>query len=196
MNAFKTPKGTQLPFLRLQGKDYLQIMHRLVWFREDHPDWSLVTEIQTHNDAVAVVLAKILDAQGRVLAVGHKQQTAKGFAAYLEKAESGAIGRALAFLGYGTAHAQELEEDESTPMNELADSPAPSTPSFKGGGPSLPQLNRLYAIYMANGWTPQDVQGLMLKKFGFTVSAQLNKAQYEELCDYLQKNKPNDGNIS
>ena len=26
--------------MKLKGKDYLQVMWRLVWFREDHPDWA------------------------------------------------------------------------------------------------------------------------------------------------------------
>ena len=27
--------------MKLKGKDYLQVAWRLVWFREDHPDWPL-----------------------------------------------------------------------------------------------------------------------------------------------------------
>lgn len=123
MNYFKTPKGTQLPFLNLKGKDYLQVAHRLVWFRETHPGWTILTEIKQHDELESVVCAKILDDTGRILATAHKQQSAKGFAAHLEKAEAGAVGRALAFLGFGTTHAQELEEDESTPIEQLPDSP-------------------------------------------------------------------------
>lgn len=124
MNYFKTPKGTELPFLNLKGKDYLQVAHRLVWFREEKADWAILTEIKEHDETQSIVVAKILDSSGRILAMGTKQQSAKGFAAHLEKAESGAIGRALAFLGYGTAHAQELEEDAED-MSQLSDSPLP-----------------------------------------------------------------------
>jgi hypothetical protein len=73
----------------------------------------------------------------------------------------------------------------------LADSPSPRKPS----GPTEPQLKRLFAISQANGWAPGDAQKLMLKKFGTATSATLTKFQYEELCDFLQKNKPDDGNI-
>ena len=128
MSSFKTPKGTNLPFLNLKGKDYLQVAHRLVWFREEHPLWTIITEIKQHDEVESVVCAKILDENGRILATAHKQQSAKGFAAHLEKAEAGAVGRALAFLGFGTTHAQELEEDESTPMEQLPDSPMARKP--------------------------------------------------------------------
>jgi hypothetical protein len=124
MHTFKTPKGTELPFLNLKGKDYLQVAHRIVWFREAHPDWTILTKIVHFNAEWAVVEATISDAAGKVLSNAHKTQTAKGFpGGYLEKAEAGAVGRALAFIGYGTAFAQELEEDEDVPMSAIADSP-------------------------------------------------------------------------
>lgn len=126
MATFKTPKGTELPFLILKGKEYLQVAHRIVWFREEKPDWTIEPTIITFNENIAVVKAEIMDPSGRVLASAHKTQLAKAFpGAHLEKAEAGAVGRALAFLGYGTAQAQELEEDDSGPMEGLADSPLP-----------------------------------------------------------------------
>lgn len=126
MNTFKTPKGTHLPFLNLKGKDYLQVAHRIVWFREEHPDWTIETNIHTLNEQVAIVSAEINDSTGHTLARGHKMQTAKGFpGGYLEKAESGAVGRALAFLGYGTAFAQELEDEDTSDLSTFADSPIP-----------------------------------------------------------------------
>lgn len=126
MSTFRTPKGTELPFLNLKGKDYLQVAHRIVWFREDHPDWTIETSIHTLNNEVAIVSAEITDSAGKTLARGHKMQTAKGFpGGYLEKAESGAVGRALAFLGYGTAHAQELEDEDANDLSTFADTPLP-----------------------------------------------------------------------
>ncbi|MCA2654522.1 hypothetical protein [Microcystis sp. M061S2] len=123
MSTFKTPKGTELPFLNLKGKDYLQVAHRIVWFREERPDWSIETSIVEHSNDSALVLAEIKDPGGRTIARAHKSQLRAQFpGGYLEKAESGAVGRALAFLGYGTAFAQELEEDGED-LSQLADSP-------------------------------------------------------------------------
>lgn len=102
-------------FMKLKGKDYLPVAWRLVWFREEHPDWGITTEIVEHNiaDGVAVVRAAVYngsDSYTPPLASGHKMETRKDFPDYLEKAETGAIGRALAALGYGTQFALELEE--------------------------------------------------------------------------------------
>lgn len=124
MNTFKTPKGTELPFLNLKGKDYLQVAHRIVWMREEKPDWTIETTIHTLTPEVAVVMCEISDPTGKVLSKAHKMQTAKGFpGGFLEKAESGAVGRALAFLGYGTAHAQELEDEDPQDLSTFSDTP-------------------------------------------------------------------------
>lgn len=114
---FETKKGTKLPFLNLRGKPYLQVAHRLVWFREDHPDWSIETEVQT-NGVESMSKAIIRDEAGRIIATAHKKETAEGFGDHLEKSETGSIGRALALIGYGTQFAPELDEGE-----RLADSP-------------------------------------------------------------------------
>jgi hypothetical protein len=111
--TFKTPKGTELPFLNLKGKDYLQVQHRLIWFREEKPDWGIATEFLQLTENVAIARATITDPQGRVIAQGTKAETPESFAGgYIEKAESGSIGRALAFIGYGTQFAQELDDEQ------------------------------------------------------------------------------------
>jgi hypothetical protein len=126
MKTFKTPKGTELPILNLRGKDYLQVMHRLVWFREDRPVWGIETEILAHDDKGAIARAVIKDEQGRVVAVSHKTETAQGFPDFIEKSETGAIGRALALIGYGTQFcADELDEGE-----RIVDSPATNKPAL------------------------------------------------------------------
>lgn len=107
---FKTPKGTVLPLLDMRGKPYLQVAHRLVWFREEHPDWSIQTEMTaTNTDALAKAI--ITKPDGQIMATAHKFEDKQGFGDYREKAETGAIGRALALCGFGTQFcADELEE--------------------------------------------------------------------------------------
>lgn len=112
MNTFKTAKGTELPVLNLKGKDYLEVKYRLIWFREEHPDWTIETQLVAAEDKSAMMKATVKDESGRVLATSHKVENAAGFPDYLEKAETGAIGRALALCGYGTQFAHELEEGE------------------------------------------------------------------------------------
>lgn len=132
--TFKTPKGTELPMLDLRGKPYLQVAHRLVWFREEHPDWSIQTEMVEKANyegspiryaifRASIIMTKV-PRQGSigypdiVLATATGQESSNDFPDYIEKAETKAIGRALAMCGYGTQFAPELDEGE-----RLADAP-------------------------------------------------------------------------
>lgn len=118
--VLETPKGRKLPLADIKGKPYLQVAHRLVWFREVNPDWTIETEaVEINTEKMyAIFRAKIADPSGRVIATATKAESIKGFSDYLEKAETGAIGRALALCGYGTQFEPELDEGV-----RLADAP-------------------------------------------------------------------------
>jgi SNF2 family DNA or RNA helicase len=97
----------------LRGKDYLEVKHRLRWFREEHPTWSIETSYLEISDKAAFANAIIKDEAGRIIATAHKYEDKVGFGDYREKAETGAIGRALALIGYGTQFcADELDEGD------------------------------------------------------------------------------------
>lgn len=99
--------------MQLKGRDYLQVAWRLVWFREDHPDWSIDATALAMDDDHAVFKAVICDADGVQKCSGHGSESKRDFGDYLEKAETKAVGRALAMLGYGTQFAaDELDEGE------------------------------------------------------------------------------------
>jgi hypothetical protein len=119
MKTFKTEKGTELPISEILGKDYLEVKYRLVWFREEHPLWGIETEILSFDKTMALSKATIKDENGRILTQSVKMETPQGFPDFIEKSETGAIGRALALLGYGTQFAPEVEEGE-----RIVDSPA------------------------------------------------------------------------
>lgn len=123
MKTVKTPKGTELPVISLKGKDYLQVAHRLQWFNETETNFNIETNIIRAEKDESIIQAKICvtNAAGMVVksASATKREDAKGFGDHLEKAETGAIGRALALLGYGTQFAI-ADLDEGT---RLADSP-------------------------------------------------------------------------
>ena len=106
--------------INLKGKEYLPVAARLVWFRQDHPDWSIITtpvEINLEKQ-FAIFSASIMNADGKIIATGTKMETVKDFGDYLEKSETGSVGRALAMCGYGTQFAPELSEGA-----RFADSP-------------------------------------------------------------------------
>lgn len=98
--------------------DYLPVAARIAWFRREHPDWSIITKIVELANKAVVMKAVIKDAGGRVIATARKKETEIGFPDYIEKAETGAVGRALAMCGYGTLQAPEFDE-----ADRLADSP-------------------------------------------------------------------------
>ena len=112
MNSFKTEKGTEIPIGQIKGKDYLEVKWRLVWFREERETWSIQTEFISHTDDAAFAKATIRDESGNIMATAHKYEDVRGFGDFREKAETGAIGRALALVGYGTQFAPELEEGD------------------------------------------------------------------------------------
>ena len=117
--TYRTTKGTELPLLNLRDKEYLEVKYRLVWFREDHPDWRTQTEIISHDKDNSLVCAKIFDSSCNLMSMAHKTEDRRGFPDHLEKCETSAIGRALALVGYGTQFcADELDEGE-----RIVDSP-------------------------------------------------------------------------
>jgi hypothetical protein len=117
---FVTPKGTELPLLNMRGKEYLEVKYRIVWFREEHPDWSIETEYVQVTEASAFAKAIIRTEEGRVVTTSHKFEDRKGFPDFIEKAETGAIGRALALIGYGT----QFCADDLNEGHRIVDAPA------------------------------------------------------------------------
>lgn len=107
--------------MKLKGKEYLQVMWRLVWFREDKPNWSLDSTVLEMDENHAVFKAVICDENGQQKSVGHGSESRRDFGDFLEKAETKAVGRALAMLGYGTQFAPDLDEG-----TRIVDSPVPT----------------------------------------------------------------------
>ena len=107
-------------FLNLKGKQYLPVAPRIAWFREDHADWSITTKPvpELSGADYCTFHAQVCDRNHIVIATAHKTEHEKHFPDFREKAETGAIGRALALCGYGTLFAQELEEPV-TPAGDM-----------------------------------------------------------------------------
>ena len=118
----------QRALIRLQGKAYLPVAARLVWFREQHPDWGIQTEIVeiNHEKQFAVFRATVRDAEGRTISTATKKEDAKGFGDYIEKAETGSVGRALGMAGFGTDSDPDMDDGKNGDAAHIVDSPQAS----------------------------------------------------------------------
>jgi hypothetical protein len=153
--------------ITLQGKDYLPVAFRVMWFRDEHPDYGIQTSaiVLDTERGIAVFEARVTDETGRVLSTGTKSETLKGFSDFIEKAETGAIGRALGMLGYGTQFAPELDEGE-----RIVDSPQ------RPSGQPQPAPGNCSTCHVAIG---PGLVASSVKAYGRPLCAEHMKAAYE-----------------
>ncbi len=93
---------------KVNGSDYLEVKWRLVWLRDVHPDAVIDTDLVEHDAQHAIVRARVTLPTGAA-ATGWGSEGIDDFTNYIEKAETKAIGRALAGLGFGTQFCPDFE---------------------------------------------------------------------------------------
>ena len=108
---------------KLKGKDYLEVKYRIQWFRTEHPAGTIKTEHIELSADHAIFRATVFVEPDGGFATGYGSETKRDFGDFIEKAETKAIGRALAALGYGTQFAPDLEEGQ-----RIVDSPVQRAP--------------------------------------------------------------------
>src|SRR5687768_17213303 len=108
-------KGAQ-PFDPMQylsnfdGRDYLEVKWRLLWLRSEHPDAHITTEIAQHNEESGFALFRAeVEVPSGGKSTGWGSETVRDFHDYIEAAETKALGRALASLGYGTQFCSDFD---------------------------------------------------------------------------------------
>ena len=104
--------------------DYLEVKWRVLMFRQQYPHGTITTDevCLDLERGYARYKATVTDGEGG-LATGHGTETQDDFGDYAERAETRAIGRALALLGFGTQFVgQDLTEGE-----HVADAPVRAT---------------------------------------------------------------------
>lgn len=114
---FQIPGHTiTVPIMVLHEKRYLQVAQRLVWFNLEKQDWIIETEIEkewVHLEKFLTVRFKcvIKDPSGKIMRVARKTKVVDSETDY-ESCETGAVGRALSLLGYGTAYDKDMDEGD------------------------------------------------------------------------------------
>ena len=177
---FITEKGTELPLLNLRGKDYLEVKYRLVWFRETYPQWSIETEFLSIDERSATARAVVRDETGRIIATSHKAESVNNFPDFMEKAETGAIGRALALIGFGTQFcADELDEGD-----RIVDAPVPKRNDY------LEREARPEAVAAKLGKTLDlgEFEVKFGKKYFGKRLKDIPRAEIESYVEWLEKN--------
>lgn len=169
---FTTPKGTVLQLQNIKGKWYLNAAARIVWFREEHPDWCIQTTPVTLNEKLAIFRCDITNGSHSLVAQAHKHETPQGFSDYIEKAETGAIARAIALCGLGTLNAMDIDEG----TERLADSPQPNK-SFQTYAPKK-------EIAYVNG-DPGEYVILIGKKDGDCFNKKIKTVEINQLSALL-----------
>ncbi|HYI25877.1 MAG TPA: hypothetical protein VD767_10750 [Thermomicrobiales bacterium] len=120
----------------INGNEYLEVKWRLVWLRTEHPDAHIDTELVSHQGSEAVFRAKVSLPDGGS-ATGWGSEDAQSFGDYLEKAETKAIGRALAALGFGTQFCTDFEFGAA--HGRVVDSPVALHAIREDGTPERPR---------------------------------------------------------
>ncbi len=91
--------------VNIRGKEYQTVALRVQKFREQHPDWSIITALISRDAETVVMLASVMDNQNRIIATGHAEEFRNASqinsTSALENCETSAIGRALAAAGFG-----------------------------------------------------------------------------------------------
>jgi hypothetical protein len=168
MKTFKTPKGTELPIMDIKGKDYLQAAPRIVWFREERPEWGIETEFLSLSPDHAVCRATIRDEKGRIIAQATSMETKQGFESFVEKAETCAVSRAASFCNFGTLMAQELEEqgrlDEretngSAKLAEAPQNPKSHLKAVSDPGSYIMRMGKAFTGKRLDECGPHDLNG-------------------------------------
>ena len=170
--------------MKLKGKDYLQVAWRLVWFREDHPDWSINADCLEQDQEHAIFKAVICDENGIQKSSGHGSESKRDFGDFLEKAETKAIGRALAMLGYGTQFAgPELDEGE-----RIVDSPIKREP-VKPAEEPIQQAKSLRTLMLkaqeVYGETAKERFAELMAKAGCTKQT-MNEEYYDMIYAWIE----------
>lgn len=122
--GLRIPEKLRRFLLKVQGgKMYLPVAARMIWFRDKFPietGWAYATNIIEggYQAEFATIQATIFNPAGQIIATGIKTETKNDFPqGHVEKAETGAIGRALGGCGFGTQFDPSLEEDGNRPCD-------------------------------------------------------------------------------
>jgi uncharacterized protein YbdZ (MbtH family) len=108
------------------GRDYLEVKWRVMWLRHEHPEALMTTEaVQLNEEGGFALFRAEVEIPGGGKATGWGSETVRDFHDYIEAAETKALGRALAALGYGTQFCRDFDfaANARPGTNQVVDAP-------------------------------------------------------------------------
>jgi hypothetical protein len=177
---------------KLNGKDYLEVKWRLLWLRTEHPEAIISTELVKHETGLALFRARVSLPEGGE-ASGWGSETSSDFSDYIEAAETKALGRALAALGYGTQFCEDFDfSAEGAPRDPAPVVDAPVAAPAGGvrareARATTPQVKAIYSIARSRrGLGEAEVEERSRAAYG-RPPAELNRRQASQFIDALKK---------
>jgi hypothetical protein len=176
---------------KVSGRDYLEVKWRLVWLRSQYPEAQIETELTHHEKNMAIFRAKVMLPTG-ASATGWGSEATDDFVDYLEKAETKALGRALAALGFGTQFCQDY--DFGAEQQRVVDSPIdfrPTRGARAGQSTGMRQeatprqIKYLHAVAREVGITTEDLEARSNELFGEDL-ANLSRRDVSTLIEQIQ----------
>jgi hypothetical protein len=177
----------------IDGRDYLEVKWRLLWLRTEHPDAVIETELVKEDGVIAIFKAQVT-IPGRGTASGWGSENTQDFRDYIEKAETKALGRALAALGFGTQFCQDFDFGAAE-RGRVVDSPVDfqGVRGMGGGRRAIPgeraterQVKAIYAIGRAGHLSDGDIAQRAQEQFGCTPE-QLSRRDASTFIDTLKQ---------
>ncbi len=198
---------------RINGAEYLEVKWRLVWLREQHPNAIVETTLHAADDRQAIFKATV-SIPGGGSATGWGSESPNDFRDFLEKAETKALGRALAALGFGTQFCPDHEFGAD--QQRVVDSPVRFNPNrsrqrpvevgaqraaaFPATGedhtaPTQRQLSFLRARANENGLNETQLDELARSLHGSVVSS-LDRRAVSQLIEHVSEMRGNVTNLA
>ena len=194
--------NSRMEFMDIKGKDYAMVPSRVQGLYELFPDAQIVTELKDNGercDAVAKVYRTPADE--RPCATGHAYEM-KGAGmvnktSYVENAETSAVGRALGFMGIGSAQSIASAEEVENAINAQDATKTPEKPKKAAQGKiTAPKLNRealdarltdaIGYLTQDCGVKPEGVTSWIAAKFGDVQRSDLDDFQLKECVEHFE----------
>ncbi|RJP80062.1 MAG: hypothetical protein C4524_04210 [Candidatus Zixiibacteriota bacterium] len=171
-NINSAPAARDSGRVMIHGREYKTVALRINEFRQKYPDYQIETEIVRLENEFVVMRALIRDLGNRIVATGHAEEWRASSnineTSMVENAETSAVGRALAFLGFAGSEIASADEIEIAlrKRRTMGEGASPREGGRDGGGSGGTRETRtVYSTYVdyfeSNGHSKEELDLLL-----------------------------------